>query len=817
MRIFGYLIQLSGITFATCCVVGFGSTGSLLRATDFRPGVEDFLEKHCYECHDDLTAEAGLDLTSLSTDLVDAATQAKWIHVYDRIAQGEMPPRDQPQPSEGEKRILRERLAPPLNAAHEVGKATVLRRLNRQEYENTLNDLLGIRLNLAAGLPEDGRSHEFDTVGGALGVSMMHLESYLTAATRALDEAVAKHPTAPEPTTITATYAKTQGAEKFLGDSWLLAPDDAVVFFIARSYPTGMLREANTKKRGLYRIRVTGYAYQSERPVTFAVGATSFERGSSRPTFGHAEFQPGAPQTVEMTAWIESNYMIEITPEGLHDPEYQIKKLGIKQYPGPGLAIQSVELHGPITESWPSTGHRLLFDGLDRREIEPGNANDKTKSWYVPKYEIHAGDPSSAVRPVLERFASAAFRRPVGEPDVAPYLLLFQKELHEGASFETALRTSVAAMLCAPDFLYLRENSGVLGEHALATRLSYALSRSAPDASLRAHADAGTLATTNGRLREEAERLLDGPHGERFVNDFTDAWLDLRNITFTNPDEKLFPEFDPYLEFSMVQETRRTFRQMIEKNAPITDVVAADYTILNERLALHYGIAGVRGPAWRQVSLPADSHRGGFLTHASVLKVSANGTNTSPVVRGVWVNERILGKHPAPPPPGIPGVEPDIRGATTLRETLALHRNSESCMGCHSMIDPPGFALESFDPIGGWRDTFRSLGDGPKPEQVFAGNKKISYRLGQPVDASGELPDGRSFTGFEEYRTLLAGDPAALAKNFVTKFLTFATGRELGFSDRPEVNQIVSTAAANGYGMRELVLLSIDSQIFRKK
>jgi len=183
----------------------------------------------------------------------------------------------------------------------------------------------------------------------------------------------------------------------------------------------------------------------------------------------------------------------------------------------------------------------------------------------------------------------------------------------------------------------------------------------------------------------------------------------------------------------------------------------------------------------------------------------------------VWVNERILGKHPAPPPPGIPGVEPDIRGATTLRETLALHRNSESCAGCHSMIDPPGFALESFDPIGGWRDTFRSLGEGPKPEQVFVGNKKIAYRLGQPVDASGELPDGRSFAGFAEYRTLLAADPVTLAKAFVTKFLTFATGRELGFSDRPEINQIVSSAAENGYGMRELVLLSLESQIFRKK
>jgi hypothetical protein len=244
--------------------------------------------------------------------------------------------------------------------------------------------------------------------------------------------------------------------------------------------------------------------------------------------------------------------------------------------------------------------------------------------------------------------------------------------------------------------------------------------------------------------------------------------------------------------------------------------VKSDFAMLNWRLARHYGIDGVGSPVVTKVKLPADSPRGGFLSQASVLKVSANGTNTSPVLRGVWINERLLGKHPAPPPPGIPGVEPDIRGATTLRELLDKHRDSESCQACHEMIDPPGFALESFDPIGGWRDRFRSLGEGEKVDLVV-GAKKAVYRLGPPVDASGRLQDGRPFSGYLDYRDLVAADRSALAKAFLTKLLTFATGREMGFSDRAEIDALVTESAKTGHRLRDLVLLAVSSEIFRRK
>ncbi len=268
----------------------------------------------------------------------------------------------------------------------------------------------------------------------------------------------------------------------------------------------------------------------------------------------------------------------------------------------------------------------------------------------------------------------------------------------------------------------------------------------------------------------------------------------------------------------MLEETRSFFRKLIDDNLPVENIVKSEFAMLNERLAEHYGIEGVAGPEIRPVTLPKDCVRGGFLSQGSVLKVSANGTNTSPVVRGVWVTERILGEEVPPPPPGVPGVEPDIRGATTLRERLDKHRALDSCRGCHQVIDPPGFALESFDPIGGWRDRFRTLGGGSKDRvnREIRG-LKVRYGLGLPVDASGQLPDGSAFSGFVQFRDQLAARRKQLATALTTKLLTFATGREMGFSDRQEIDRIVEQAAGSNYGVRDLMLQVCLSDTFRTR
>ena len=789
-------------------------------AFDDRP-LHVFLENHCYECHDDQSEKGGLDLYSLSTELGDPATMQKWVRIFDRVKNGEMPPEDEPQPNASERSAFTQILSQPLTAAHADAKGTVLRRLNRREYENTLNDLFGTNLKLAKTLPEDGRAHGFDTVGEALGLSRVQLQRYLEAADSVLDASIVKTVGKPESELISASYATGRDAENFLGKQWLKLPDGAVVFFQDINYPSGLLREANTKEAGYYRVRITGYAYQSENAITFAVNGDTYARGAEKPTFGYFSFEPGQAQTIEFKTWIESRYMIQIKPWGIYDANYEIKNKGIKNYRGPGLAILNVELEGPLVEEFPSRGHKMLFDGIERREREPGNPNDRTRSWYVPKFDIELpedSEPATVALPVLERVAAKAFRRPVIADKLSAYVDLFQSELALGASFEEALRTAVSAILCSPDFIFLKESPGWLDAYALASRLSYFLTRTAPDEKLLALAADGSLRSDPAVLPAQMDRLMSGPLFERFIVDFTDAWLNLREINFTSPDKTLFPEFDAYLQWSMLEESRSFFRELIRNNHPIVHVVKSDFAMLNDRLARHYELdeLGDLGPELRKITLPADSVRGGILSQAAVHKVSANGTNTSPVVRGIWVMERILGETPAPPPPGVPGVEPDIRGASTLREILDKHRDSESCQSCHIVIDPPGFALESFNPVGTWRERFRSLGEGERIEKVVNG-RKVRYKLGPEVDSTGRTPDGQSFANFNQFRDILATRPERLARAMTEKLLTFSTGREMGFSDRPEIDRIVKESAKTNYALRDLMHLIIASEIFRRK
>lgn len=779
--------------------------------------VREFLSRNCSQCHSGKTIEGGFDTAKLGTNLGDAATFAKWERLFDRVAHREMPPQEADQPAKTDREQFTRQLGASLTRVHAGNKGTVLRRLNRREYENTMNDLFGTHLDLADLLPEDGRSHEFDNVGQSLGLSIVHLQRYMDAAGKVFDEAKAKSSEAPKPNTIVGSYATTREAKQFVGKVWKKLSDDAVVRFSGGGYPSGMMRGTGVRKPGRYRIRVTGYAHQSDQAITFSVGGTSFRRGSEKPIYGFFSFKPGKPgktSTVELEAWIDQNYMVQIEPYGINDPKrYQRKS--IVDYKGPGLAILKVELQGPLVDEFPSRGHRLVFDGLTRREIPPRNPADRRRRWYKPRFEILSKNERADASRSLQRVAAAAFRRPVGEDDVAGYVKLFQEERAGGATFEDSLRTAVIAVFCSPRFLYLYEKPARLDDHALAARLSYFLARTAPDTTLRKLADAGQLADGDV-LRAQTERLLKDARFERMLVDFSDNWLDLREMDATMPDRSLFPEFDSYLRWSMPRETRAYLRELIESNRPVTNLVKSDFAMLNSRLAAHYELPPVSGSTLRKVKLPSGSVRGGLLTQASILKVTANGTNSSPVKRGAWIMERILGETPQPPPPGIPGVEPDIRGATTLRQLLDKHRNVASCRACHQKIDPPGFALESFNPIGGFRERYRSLGKGDRVPTTVDG-RRVRYRLGPPVDSSGRHPDKRTFDGFPQFRDQLAADQELLARTLTKKLLTFATGRELGFSDRVEIERIVKASAAKKHGVRELIHLVVQSEIFRRK
>jgi len=800
--------------FIVCLLIG-------ATAWAFDKPTAEFLEAHCFDCHGEGAAKGGLDLEKLGHDLSDPAVFAKWERLFDRVALGEMPPaKVTNRPEAMELKAFWAALGPRLVQAHAVAKGTVLRRLNRREYENTMNDLFGTALELEKLLPEDGRSGEFDNVGETLGISMQHMGMYIRTAGMVLEEAIANTTEVPMPQKRVGRYTDDKRMDRYLGDNRLKLVDGSIVRFSAGGYPRGDIKSVSTREEGFYRVKVSGFAYQSDTPITFSVGAITFRRGEEEPIFGYFSFPPGVPgklHTVELTVFMGDRYMIQIEPYGIVDPDLSRRrkeKIHAREYKGPGLAIHSVEVEGPLVGEFPTRGHKLLLSGVKRTEIPPRNPNDRNKSKYKPQFEIKSANEKADAEQALGRLANAAFRRPVEPREVTPYVKLFQAERAKSEAFEPALRTAAIAVLSSPHFLYLREPAGALDDYALASRLSYFLTRTAPDAELLGLAQAGEL---RANLRAQTERLLKDKRFERFITDFTQSWLNLREMDFTIPDRTLYPEYEPYLRFSMPRETEAFLRELIAGNHPASAIVKTDFAMINDRMAEHYGIDGVAGSQFRKVALPANSWRGGFLSQGSVLKVSANGSATSPVVRGVYVMERILGITPAPPPPNIPGVEPDIRGTVTLRELLDKHRNVVSCASCHNKIDPLGFALESFDVTGLRRDRFRNRNSESKRVDAVVRGRLVQYRLGPEVDSSGKFLDGSTYNDFRAYRDYLAKHDDRLARAFAGKLLTFATGRELGFSDRAELDRIVADTAQNKHRLRDVFHRIIQSEIFLKK
>jgi len=771
----------------------------------------DFLSQYCFECHTGDSPAASLHLETLAFDLKQPENYEKWLRIYDRVVTGEMPPQSD---GKAAKHPYLLSLSTNLRAMHQSQKGTVFRRLNRLEYQNTINDLLGTHLKLAEGLPEDTELNEFNNIGEALGISMVQMQQYIDCATLALEEVDRQASRELEPTKMVASYADTQNAEQWLGKIWLKRDDGAVVFFKNYGYPTGMLREAATQKDGYYKVRVRGYAYQSDQPITFSIGATTFARGLEQPTFGFYSMPPGDPTTIEVTAWIPARYMIELTVYGITD-RFALKSTPVAEYKGAGLAILDIELEGPLPVATNRNVRAELYAGLQREEIAPRNPRERNRIDYLPKFDLKLSEGREELRVTLQRLAEQAYRRPVTAEEIVPYVELFEQELSKQATEDEALRTAMVAILCSPDFLYLREKGPQLNDFEVATRLSYFLQRTAPDSTLIALAQAGKL-HTDQILTSQVDRLIEDPKFARFIADFSHSWLQLADINFTNPDGKLYPEYDAYLQWSFLAETQAYLRYLIEANRDVSEMVESRYAMLNERLAEHYSLDGIEGPEIRKVDLPTDSVRGGLLSQGAILKVSANGTNTSPVVRGAWVTERIMGLAVPPPPPGIPGVEPDIRGASTLRELLDKHRSLDSCNGCHRILDPPGFALEGFDPIGGWRDQFRTTGLGERVVKEILG-RKVQYKLGPPVDSSGVLSSGERFANYVEFRRLLAENRKQLARALTTKLLTFATGREMGFSDRETIDKIAAESIESGKGIRDMLKLVVSSDIFLSK
>ncbi len=829
--------------------------------------IAPFLDKHCLECHDSQTRKGNFDLEALKFAPTDPRNLAAWVKVHDQIAAGEMPPAKKERPELAAQSAYLDDLKGKLIEADAARIAadgrTVKRRLNRFEFENTLRDLLAAPwLDVRESLPEDTEAFRFNKSGQALDVSHVQLARYLTAAEDALRQVLVasaeKLPSAPR-----RFYARDQGS--YVGPMkfsvFNTSPERATfptLGFAAQpdvragKAPT-TVGKADPAKRDLEGVGVVASAYEPIEPKFSAFKAPVSGRYRVK-LCGHTVWVgPGEPKrwfipnldNISQGRRPEPVTVYALTPPRVLrrvanidlNPEVTVAGIDVlleagesiqvdavrffRSRPGagrfqnplataegqPGMVMRWIEVEGPIYDRWPTAAYQALFDDL------PARKTDATPL----KVEVTPKDATKDAERLLRRFVQQAYRRPITPAEEVRFLPVIQHALKTGSSFAEAMVAGYTAVLSSPGFLYLQDKPGRLDDAALAERLSFFLWNSAPDTELRRLAAEGKLRQP-AVLRAQVDRLLDDPRSRRFIDAFLDYWLELRKAGVTNPDENLYPDYylDDHLAESCVDESRAFFAELLRGDLPARHVVAADFVFVNERLATLYGLPGVTGSAFRKVSLPKDSVRGGFLTQASVLKVTANGTTTSPVVRGAWIMERLLGRKPPAPPPSVPAVEPDIRGATTIRQQLDRHRTQESCSACHTKIDPPGFALENFDIFGGYRTNYRAIDGKTKDAGIGKNGQKFAFHQALPVEPFGQL-DKQKFAEIREFKAVVLRNERQIARNLVGQFTVFATGAPVGFADRPKVEALLDAAAPRGFGVRTLVQGLVSSDLFLNK
>lgn len=796
------------------------------------------VKKYCVNCHSGKKPDAGLDLTVLKFDLADRRSFATWVRVHDRVAAGEMPPPDEEQPTPEARRRAVAPLHAQLSAAsfaqQKAEGRVALRRLNRTEHEHSLNDLLDIAVRLADVLPDDASSAGFDNVAESLEVSSVHLVRYQEAADLALDAAIATRP----PKKLAYRRTGKETAEKHAGfrelmNKFVRLDGERLNVYIGLPWHIP-IQSDEVPMTGRYRLKIVAQAINTGgRPLPLEVRVlhSMRERDTAGRTLATFDLPPDRPAVIELEAVLHQQNGIRINGWTVpHESQVRQQLKGQpldEKYTGPGFAFELMELEGPLDE-FPPSGHKRLFGELPLKpasvvkaeragqplpEIRENRSDD---DWRRDPLIPVSTDPRADGQRLLRDFLPRAMRRPVDDATLAYYIAFFHERLDKGYEFHTALRSTYKAILSSPHFFYFREQPGPPDDHAIASRLSYFLWSSLPDGELTALAARGELRKP-AVLRAQVERMLNDDRSQRFIDNFTGQWLELRKINATTPDPNLYGEFDAFLFWSMPRETQMFFREMLAQDRSVAEFVHSDWSILNERLARHYSIPDVFGGKMRRVSLPPESHRGGVLTHASILKVTANGTTTSPILRGKWVLEKILGTPPAPPPPNVGAIEPDIRGATTIRQQLEKHKALLECASCHKHIDPPGFALESFDVIGGWREFYRASNPTKGGLVPLPNYPERKVWRGLDVEVGGTTPQGRKFKIVDGYKALLLEDKEQLARNLARQLLVFATGADVQFADREIVKLIAARTRDRNYGLRSLVHEVVQSPTFLTK
>ncbi|HAQ99440.1 MAG TPA: hypothetical protein DCR61_08820 [Verrucomicrobiales bacterium] len=796
-----------------------------------KPDPNDFLKSYCTDCHGTKKQKADRRFDMLPDRITNLEHLMVYQEIVDQLNLGNMPPEGKPQPSIKERSLmvahLTRRLATARAELQTSEGHSELRRLNSWEYQHTIGDLLGLNVaiwNPAENFPAEVNIDGFDNNGAGLITSGRLMDHYFIAAEEAIRRATqfGNRPSSRKYRQQSPFYFSGQDSKDlpklFKVDRFRFIPEAPFTDLYGRHYRGGhigflpLLHEGGVAHSGIYTIRVRAAAvgrvhqygkalgdFRNGDPLVMEVAAVD-RRGSVESTgnvskmtsLKRVELTNEEPQWFEWDVYMEAGYEPEIrfrngpmsakrmvrllTTKAADKPEFKPfvgmkgsmeKGHGVlKAYKGPRLRVWEIEIEGPHLSSWPTAGHRTLYGNLTPEALN-----------------------NISISRRLAIFAVKAFRRLPVDGELEPIQKLVASKLSEGLEPLNAFKLGCQAILCSPGFLYMNFGKGELSEIALASRLSYFLWSSPPDKTLLKLANAGTL---KSKLSHQVTRMLSDSRSDRFVRHFVSRWLDLGNIGTMPPSEDFLEYYRDNLEVAMHAETEMFFRHVLDNNLSLREFLDTDYSFLNRELALHYGIEGIRGSKLRRVPLK-NRRRGGLLGQGAVLTASANGVDTSPIVRGIYVLEKLLGYTPPPPPPDIPVIEPDIRGAITLRDQLRKHRNVATCAECHRKIDPLGFALENFDAVGSWRD---------------------QYEDKNPIDPTGKLPGGDSFRTVSGFRKLLTDRQNLFNRCLTEKLMTYALGRELEISDRPSVEGILTELDDTRGGLRDLIRLVVLSKPF---
>lgn len=751
---------------------------------------QKLLKQYCFQCHNTADAEGGVQLEQFEADDAELFEQ-----IYEQVSSKQMPPGDETQPTDEERKQLADHF---LNLAKNssVPETAGLRRLNKREYRNTIQDLLGLDEGVfdpAKFIFED-EVEGFDTEAEALTTSNELLLEYLQAANYSLQQALfSLAPKPPKPDVINVDTRKMTGATgRFESRS-----KKAYVFRIGRKKIHDRTPNRTIKRPGRYRITVTASAIDKDRyPVPFApaneppilaIGATSSDRSSTSEVDRFDKTFPlkyDKEQTFQVERRIDKGFHPYLTfVNGPIKPMVQIraglrkktltKKDTAGPFVGPGIRVTQFKIEGPFYDVWPPKSVRTTLG----RDSIPDFNDSKARLF------------------VLGRFAKRAFRRRVAREEMKLWEKYLDARHGENSDWGEAIIETMTAMLASPDFLYLREDEGKLNPYQLASRLSYFFWSTMPDEELFSLATSGKL-TEPGVLKKQIMRLFEDERSQRFSDSFVNQWLSLKTLGTMPPDSKRFRFYNGDLESAMLAETRQFFGHVLQENRSVREFIDSDYTFLNKRLADLYNIPfnerGKNGGGKSNEGdkeklvlskLPRNSGRGGILGQASMLTLTSNGVETSPVERGVWVLEHFLGNPPPPPPKEVPALVPDQNGAESVRQLLEKHRSDSACMTCHRQIDPLGFALEAYDPVGRLR---------------------TKYSKRQKVSTNGRY-NGQAFDDLGGLKKILAKDLRPFARNLIVRIAEYAKGRKLVAADYGTVESILDSTEKKNFRLRDIV------------